>query len=171
MMIGLKQVSVGIAALASATVAPAELRPSTPDAIADAAVDCWQSVGPAAVDEAKLRALGWKAGSTSANGRPIDIPVKVYGKSGSNVMLMLMNTGGQSGCVITALVPKVEDIRTAAQSLLMKLRAIDPAVKGARQGQSVAYVSLPRVAQLAPAGTAQKPATRIIIGYNTSEAK
>jgi hypothetical protein len=155
-----------------ASPAAAQLKPNSPEAIASAATDCWSAAGPRSLDEARLRQLGWAAGSIkSPGGKDIDTPLRVYSKRGSNVVMMVMNSATMSGCTILSRVAKAEEIGVTAQLLLTKLTAIDPTVKGSRQGQSILYFALPRVAELAPTGTIEQPATRIVVGYTSSEKK
>jgi hypothetical protein len=161
-----------VAALAMAAPATAEMQPSTPEAIAAAAVDCWQAANGPALDEVMLQSRGWKAGSmTSGDGKPVVSPLRFYGRSESGVMLTAMNTADAAGCTILSRVQKPEDIGASAQLLMSRLQAIDPATKGTRQGQAIVYISGNRVAQLAPSGTMEKPSTTILIAYVSPEKK
>ena len=163
-------------ALAAGLVAPgaAQMKPNSPEAIASAVTDCWTSTGTTSVDEARLRQLGWAAGSVrSANGKPVDNPMRIYGKRGSSVVLMILPSTTMAGCAILSRVAKPTDIGATAQLLFTKLKAIDPAVvggKGSGNGQIV-YLSLPRVAELSATGTKEKPATRIVVGAPRVEKK
>jgi hypothetical protein len=157
---------------AFANPASAQLTPNSPDEIAAAAADCWSAVGPASVDEAKLKKLGWAAGSMrSSDGKATETPLRFFSKSGSSVLLMMMNSGKMSGCTILSRVARPEDIAATAKLLLSKLTAFDPSVKGVRQGQSIYYLAAPRVAELAPTGSMEKPSTRIVVGYTSAEKK
>ena len=160
------------AALALAGPADAQMTPNSPELVAVAAADCWQAASGPKLDEALLQSRGWKAGSMKdPDGKSIASPLRFYGKSGSSVLLMAMNVSGAAGCTILSRVPKVADIGTAAQLLMSRLQAIDPAVKGSRQGQSIVYVSGSRAAELAPAGTMEKPSARIVVVHSSLEKK
>jgi hypothetical protein len=168
----LKLLASFLAALAIAAPADAEVVPNAPDTIAAAAWDCWQAANGPKLDTNQLEARGWKAGTMSTqDGKPVASPIRFYGKADSGVMLMEMDTPGAAGCVVLSPVAKPEDIGATAQLLMNRLQSLDPDVKGARQGQSIVYVSGQRVAELVPTGTMEKPATRIIIAYTTPEKK
>ena len=164
------------ASLASVAVAPAsaQMKPSSPEAIASAATECWSVTSAESVDEAGLRKLGWTAGSfRSPDGKAIENPLRMYSKRGSYVLLMIIDTPAMKGCAITSRVAKPTDIGATAQLLFTKLKAIDPAVvggKGSGNGQIV-YLSLPRVAELSATGTKEQPATRIVVGAPRVEKK
>ena len=157
-----------------ATPAAAQLEPSSLEAIASAATDCWTSTGQASVDEARLRQLGWVAGSfRSPDGKVADNPLRIYGKRGSSVVLMIPDTPTLTLCIIMSRVAKPTDIGATAQLLFSKLKAIDPAVtgdKGTKAGE-ILYLSLPRMAELSATGTKEKPGTRIVVGYSSAEKK
>jgi len=162
--------------LAVSLVAPAEaqLKPNSPEVIASAATDCWTASGQSTIDEARLQQLGWAAGSIrSPDGKTIDNPLRIFGKQGSSVVLMIMNTPTMTACTIMSRVKKPTDIGATAQLLFSKLKAIDPAVKGGRGGKpgEIVYLSLPRIAELVATGTKEKPGTRIVVGYSFAEKK
>ena len=155
-----------------ASPAIAQMGPSDPETIARAGVDCWQSVRDGPVDIARLEARGWKAGSMGNAGKPVKSLLGVYGKTGSSTLIMLLDQpGAAGGCTVVSSVHTPDEIVKAAQALLAHLVKIDPNVKGSRQGQSIIYVSGPRAAVLEPTGSMEKPATRILIVYASSEKK
>ncbi len=154
--------------------ASAQMKPNAPEAIASAAADCWSASSAPTVDEARLRQLGWAAGSVqSPKGKAVDTPLRIYGKGGSSVVMMILNTPGMASCSVVSRVAKPTDIGATAQLLFTKLKAIDPAVrggKGAGNGQ-ILYLSLPRVAELSATGTRERPGTRIVVGYQDGATK
>jgi hypothetical protein len=147
--------------------------PSSPDAIASAVADCWTASGAPSVDEAKLQQLGWKAGSMSSpDGKAVETTMRFYGKSGSNVMLMLMNTAkSASGCTIVSRVAKPDDIGKTVGAVQKALVGLDPQVKTARSGGSIVFLALPRIAMMDATGTKEKPGARITVGYQNPEKK
>jgi len=165
-----------ILSLAASVAAPAsaQFEPSSPDAIASAAADCWTSTGPSSVDEARLRQLGWAVGSIrSPGGKVVETPLRIYSKRGSSVMLTILDTPTLTGCAIISRVAKPIDIETTAQLLFSKLKAIDPAVTGGRGSKpgQILYLSLPRLAELSVTGTMKTLGTRIIVGTSSAEKK
>lgn len=163
---------VGVAATV-AVPAMSQMKPSSPQAVASAAMDCWAATGAGPVDEAKLQQLGWQPGSMkSPDGKAVDTLLRFYGKSGSNVILMLADSPKTlSSCTVMSRVAKVDDIGATAQLLLTKLSAADPGVKGARKDHSIVYISGLHMAMLEPTGTKEKPSTRIVVANTSAEKK
>jgi hypothetical protein len=160
-----------IAAVALAAPASAELGPSPSSAIAGAVSDCW-SVAGTSIDEARLQQLGWKAGTMSSpDGKPVATPLRFYGKAGSNVMLMLMNQPGMTGCTVLSRVTRLEDVNSAAGAIQKSLLALNPEIKTTRSGQSIVFIALPRIAMLDATGTKAKPNVRVVVSYRNPEKK
>ena len=169
----IKRALLVTALLPGMSVAAPLQRPASADDIAAAVGDCWTAVGPNTVERAKLEARGWKAGSpSSSDGKPSISPIIFYGKTGSNIVIML---GGPPGnppmCTVLSSVASLQEINKAAGSVQRTLLAFDPKVTAARSGGSIVFISLPRIAMLDPTGTKDKPATRITVGYQTPEKK
>ena len=158
----------------TALAAPgAGLPPASPDDIAAAVGDCWKAVGPSTVDRAQLEVLDWKAGTPAArNGSPVVGAPTLYGKAGSNVIIMLGNKPeARAICTVMGAVKSQQEIGKAAGSVRRALLALDPRVKTSLVESGIAYLSLPRIAMLEPTGTKGKPATRISVAYQASESK
>ena len=154
----------------STTAASAQMKSSQPDAIAASVADCWVAVGPKAIDKLVLVERGWRAGSISdPRGGPVDATMGVFSKSGSNVVLLLMDNS--PSCAIVSRVNRVADINLATQATQRRLEALDPQVKTARSGQSIVFLSLPKIAMLDGTGSKAKPGLRIVVGYQTPEKK
>ena len=168
----LRKLSAVAAAVSLSGAAAAQMAPNPPEAIASAAADCWSASGASAVDEARLRQLGWAAGSIrSPQGAAVDTPLRLYGKRGSSVVMMIMNRPEMSACTILSRVARPTDVGNTAQMMFTKLKAIDPAVtggKGAKPGQIV-YLALPRMAELSATGTRQMPGTRIVVAASAAK--
>jgi hypothetical protein len=137
-----------LAGLAFAVPANAELRPSTPDAIASAVADCWAA--------------------SNAGGSAAHAP-KIFGKNGSDALVMLMGTADKPMCSVAARVESIEAVSKAAQAVQKTLVAGDPQVITSRSGKSVVFLSLPRLATFDSTGTKDKPAVRIVAGYNAEK--
>jgi hypothetical protein len=144
---------------------------SPPRAIADAAADCWQAVGPTAIDEAALAAKGWKPGELKAkNGKPVETPLKFFGKQGSSVVLMVL--AKSRACSVTARVGGVGDYKLLVSEVVQRLKSLEPGLKAGRGGTNgAAFRAGNRIALLEPTGTQSAPAARIIVGYSASETK
>ncbi len=158
-----------LAGLAFAVPANAELRPSTPDAIASAVADCWAAIGPKFVDQAVLQQRGWRAGTISNAGGSAAQAPKIFGKNGSDALVMLMGTADKPMCSVAARVESIEAVSKAAQAVQKTLVAGDPQVITSRSGKSVVFLSLPRLATFDSTGTKDKPAVRIVAGYNAEK--
>ena len=154
------------------TFALAQLKPGKPEAVADAVADCWAAVGAKGVDKVVLGQRGWQAGSISdPQGGRVDTPLQVYGKSGSNVMLMLMSVADSPACSVVSRVNAPEDVSLAAQTVQRRLTAADAQVKTARSGRSVVFLSLPKIAMLDSTGTKAQPGVRIVVSFQVPEKK
>jgi hypothetical protein len=150
----------------------AQMKASQPEAIADAVVDCWAAVGSSSVDTAVLGKRGWQAGSIQdPKGGQIKTPLQVYGKPGSNVVLMLVSTASSPACSIVSKVTAASDVSLAAQAAQRRLTAFDPQVKTARSGSSIVFLSLPKIATLDATGTKAAPGVRVIVSFGAPEKK
>jgi hypothetical protein len=154
-----------LAGLALAAPASAERQPSPPAAIANAVTDCWAAVRPNSVDQTVLQQRGWQQGTVSNAQGTVETPLKLFGKSGSDVMVMLTGTGETPMCSVLSRVENPAAVSSAAQAAQRALVAADPEVKTARSGKSIVFISLPRIATLDATGSKDKPAVRIVVGY------
>ena len=156
-----------------AAPARAEMLPSTPESVVEAAVDCWQAANATAVDEPGLRAKGWTIATMSAaDGKPISSTLRAYGKTGSSAMLMVSAQADPRGCIVVARLNKLTDIAATAQLLLQRLTALDAKVEGKRVSPSeIAYFLLPKAAMLRVTGSPEKPGTSIQVSYTAPEKK
>jgi len=165
-------------AVASVSVAapaqrPGGLQSAAAGDIAAAVTDCWNAVRIGAVDREKLEAVGWKVATASdGKGKALAMPIALYGKSGSNALIMLPGpTPAISICSVMASVQSPPDIGKAIGTIQRALIALDPQVKTARSGTGIAFLALPRVAMADVTGTKEKPGLRIVVGYQNPEKK
>ena len=158
-----------LAGLALATQASAEMPPSPPGDIASAVADCWAAVRPNSIDQAVLRQRGWQPSKIEGAQRGVATSLQPYGKSGSNVLVMLMGTSDVPMCSVLSRVENAAAVSKAAQAVQQVLVAADPQVKTARSGKSIIFLSLPRIATLDATGTKDKPAVRIVAGYSAEK--
>ena len=157
----------------AAAPASAGLSPSTPDMVVAAAVDCWEAVNATAVDETALRSKGWAAAAvTSSDGKPVEPDVRVFGKSGTNAVLMLSARADPHGCIVVSRVNTPADVSASAQLLLQRLIGLDAKVEGKRvSGSEVGYFLLPKAALLRATGTKDRPGASVQVSYTTPEKK
>ena len=165
-------------AVASVSVAapaqqPGGVQPAAAGDIAAAVTDCWNAVGTGAVDSARLQAAGWKAATaTDGKGKSAAMQIALYGKSGSNALIMLASpTPTQSICSVIASVQSPPDIGKAIGTIQRALMVLDPQVKTARSGTGIAFLALPKLAMADVTGTKEKPGLRIVVGYQNPEKK
>ena len=165
------KIALGFGVIALAAPAGAELGPSTPEAIAGAVSDCWAAVGPS-VDETKLQQLGWKVGTwSSPDGKAEATPLRVYGKAGSNVLLMLTDDAQMPLCTVLSAVAKPDDINLAAGAIQNSLIALDPELKATRSGKGIVFIALPRLAMVNGGVGKGKPSVRVVVSYRNPEKK
>ena len=162
-----------IVAALGATPAAGQMKPSTPEAIASATVDCWAATGAAALDEQALKAKGWKAGRIEdKKGKAAETPLGFYSKDGSNVLLMTLGEGEARGCTVMSRVRSLDDYPVLVNLLREQLKLVAPTLKASKGGTNgVVYLAERRVALLEPTGTRNAPAARIIVGYSSPEKK
>ena len=142
-----------MSSVALAAPASAERLPSQPADIAGAVADCWAAVRPNAVDQAVLRQRGWQVGTIKAADGAVATPLQLFGKHGSNVIVMLMGAEETPMCSVVSPVESVEAVSKAAQAVQRALVAADPQVKTARSGKSIVFLALPKSATLDATGT------------------
>ncbi len=161
-----------VAAL-GATPAAGQPKPSAPEAIAAATVDCWAATGATALDERTLRARGWRAGRIEdKQGKAADTPLGFYSKEGSNVVMMTLQKGEAKGCTVMSRVRSPDDYPVLVNLLRAQLKLVAPTLKAAKGGTNgVVYLADGRIALLEPTGTREAPAARIIVGYSAPEKK
>jgi len=176
-MIALRSWFAFLAAASVWVAAPAQrpggVQPAAAGDIAAAVTDCWNAVGTGAVDRAKLEAAGWKAATaTESKGKALAMPIALYGKAGSNALIMLASpTPAQSICSVMASVQSPPDIGKAIGMIQRALLALDPQMKTARSGTGIAFLALPKLAMADLTGTKEKPGLRIVVGYQNPEKK
>ena len=166
--------SASVAALLALAPAAAAAQPvSTPQAIVDAAADCWQAVGPKAIDQAGLAAKGWMPGEMKdKDGKAIASPLKFMGKPGSGVMLITFPDSKAPGCTAMSRVDSVAAYKTLGDLLLNRMKSLEPGLKAGRNGPNgIALMGGNRIALLELTGSKDKPAARIVVGYSASEKK
>ena len=150
-------------------LASAQLGRSAPEAVAEAVADCWGAVEAQAVSRTALAAKGWRAGSiTDSKLGEVETPLEVYGKSGSDVVLMLMS-GKSPICTVMSRVSSAADVSLVAQAIRRRLTAGDPQVNTARSGNDIVFIALSKVAILDATGTKAKPSVRISVGFQGAE--
>jgi hypothetical protein len=170
-MAALRKPAILMLATLLATPAAAQMRPSSPDDIAAGVSDCWAAVGPETVSLDLLRQRGWEAGSIESAKGPVETPLKFYGKSGSNVVMMLQADDDSPTCSIMSRVAKVADIDRAAQAAQRSLSTVDPQLKATRSDNALVFLSLPKIGMIQASGTKDAPGVRVIVSYQKPEKK
>ena len=165
--------TLAAASVLVAVPAQAELKPSSPEAIAAAVADCWQATNASALDEAALKAKGWQAGSIqTGDGKPVPSAITFLGKKGSDVIMMVSSKVDSRGCTITSRVASVDAITPAAREIYKLIQPLEPTLKVKQPTPAeVAYFALPKVALLRPSGTKDKPGVTIQVSYSAAEKK
>ena len=153
--------------------AQAELKPSSPEAIAAAVADCWQATNATALDEAALKAKGWQAGSVqTTDGKPVPSAMTFLGKKGSDVVIMVSKQVDPRGCTVTSRVGSIEAITPAAREIYKQIQPLEPKLEVKQPTPAeVAYFALPKAALLRASGTKDKPGVTIQVSYSAAEKK
>lgn len=145
------------AALAAASPTTAQMEVAPVADIVAAAEVCRASTGPTGIDEAKLTAAGWAIASASKDGKPVAMPLRVYGKAGSKAILML--PPGSKLCTGVARIADRAAFETAAA-------ALDRAVATPQRAQpnepdAVLWFPAGHIVQLQLTGKPDAPSVRI----------
>ena len=74
-------------------------------------------------------------------------------------------------CSVIARVASPDDLGKAAGAIQKKLVALNPQVKATRDGDSLVFLALPKLAMADSTGSKDKPAIRIVVGYQNPEKK
>ncbi len=162
-----------VAAALVAGPATAQATASSPSQVADAAIDCWLAVGATGVDEAALRAKGWRAATaTSRKGTPITLGMTVYGKAGTGAVLLITKQADPHSCVVTSRVAGSRTVSDAIPLLLVGFKATHPSVAVKKVSpQEVGFFALPKAALAALTGNKANPGVRIQVRYSAPEKK
>ena len=103
-------------------------------------------------------------------------PLEAFSKPGADHLIMLAKKpDAKSLCTVIARVSSQEDARATLAVIQKALKSVDPSVKAARAGEGIAFLSLPRLAQVdlmtGASGTKEQPGLRIVVGYQNPEKK
>ena len=163
------------AAQTEAATDGALIKPSASAAIASAVGDCWAAVGANGVDRTRLAGDGWSP-VAATSGSTSESPLEAFSKPGAEHFIMLAKEPkAKSLCTVIARVSSREDARSTLGVIQKSLQSVDPGVKAARSGEGVAFLSLPRLAQIdlmtGASGTEEQPGLRIVVGYQNPEKK
>ena len=158
--------------LSAAASAQTGLQPAAADDIAGAVTDCWNAVGAKKVDRGSLEAAGWEfAPGSDAQGKPVKTPLLLYARAGRQAAIMIAEGARTPMCSVIARVGTPEDLGKTAAAIQKKLLALDPQVKATRDGDSLVFLALPKLVMADSTGSKDKPALRIVVGYQDSEKK
>ena len=152
----------------------ASLQPSQPLDIASAVGACWSAVSAAGVDKARLGESGWSLVAATAD--LSQSPLQVWIKQGANHRIMLTDDlRAADYCTVITRLSSKADAQQTLEAMHSALKSYDGKVIPERTEGGVAFVSLPRFAQVdtidAVGATEDQPSLRIIVGYQIPEQK
>ena len=149
-----------------------ELPPAAADDIAGAVTDCWNAVGASAVNRASLEAVGWKLlKPDDPKAKPMAKPLSVYARHARQATILIPGTATTPMCSVVARVSVPADLGNAVGTIQKTLVALDPKVKTARDGESIVFVALPKIAIADDFSSKDKPALRVAVAYQDPEKK
>ena len=161
-----------LAGLAVATAgspsADSALKSAAPSAIASAVSDCLSATGASGVDRSRLAAAGWTSAGT-VNGEDHAAPLEPFIKAGSDAIIMLPKAA--TSCAVIARLSSTDQGQPTLNAIQASLKLVDANVKAARSGESIGFLSLPRIALVDASGTKDQPGLRIVVGYQPAEKK
>jgi hypothetical protein len=97
-----------------ASAAQAQLRPSSAEEIGAAVRDCAAATTRDLVAEQTLVAFGWSKGSFLKDDKPVETPLSVFGKTGTNPIIMTdstLSTSPGKVCIVIAGLKRTSDYR------------------------------------------------------------
>lgn len=153
---GMILAALALAAPISAT-AQSGLRPGEPAAIVAAAQSCREAVTPARLDEQRLTADGWTLAQMSQEGRPVESPLRMFGRG--SIMLVAMPES--PGCLVMARLESAARYAELIQALISAFGA--PA--RTQSGQTLWLLEGNRAMQAETTGSRERPGVRIAIMY------
>ena len=147
-------------------VAAQGLPPASVDEIMAGAKSCLAATSSAGVDENKLRGDGWKHGTMSDKGKPVDNGLSIYGRDG--LLMILHGSKPGSLCLFTA--------RIASPSDIAKLQASMAAAYGKPasddgKGEQMFFTADNHIVDVASTGSQDQPAVRVAVGPVSQEKK
>ena len=162
------------AALPASPVGAAALLPSTPTDIAAAVGECWQAVSATGVDRTRLNDGGWILNAATADSK--ESPLDAFEKPGANHRILLVHEHTPKPlCTVIARLSSRSDAGTTLEAIQSNLKSLGANAPASRSGDGIAFLSLPRFAQVdqtdAAGGTEQQPSLRIVVGYEVTEQK
>ena len=92
---------ITLAALLGATQASAQMKVAQPQDIVEAVASCMAATSAGSIDAAQLAADGWTPATMSAEGRPVDSPLRIFGRKQSAAIIMT-STSADVVCIATA---------------------------------------------------------------------
>lgn len=149
-----------------------ELPPAAADDIAGAVTDCWNAVGASAVNRGSLEAAGWTLlKPDDPQAKPMAKPLSAYARRARQAMILVPDHSTMPMCSVVARVSVPQDLGKALGTIQKTLVAVDPQIKTARDGESIVFVALPRMAIADDFSSKDKPALRVVVSYQDPEKK
>ena len=152
------RVTAGLLAVA-ATSAAAQLRPAPLDNILAATDACRAAVISGGVDQERLTVAGWEVGTaTGPSGAPIEGAMRVFGKSGNDSLIMLIDA---TPALCTAMAGLENSAAFAALGAALAGEA--GARVAERNGREQTLFVGDSIVNIARTGTERQPAVRIAV--------
>ena len=147
------------------------LEPASANDIAGAVTDCWNAVGAKDVDRSQLAAAGWKVTHSDPRDQSVAKPLSLYERAGRREVIMIAEGSSRPMCSVIARVASPEDLGKTAGTIQRSLIVVDPQVKATRDGNSLVFLALPKLAMADPTGSKDKPGLRVVVSYQNPEKK
>ena len=145
--------------LLTASCANAQLPVVSPEAAVTAARDCAEATTAGSINTERLAAKGWNAADISAGGEAVDTPLRIFGKSGDNPILMVSPStdGSPEGCLLTGSLERETDFEAVHT-------AFEENFDAAGKKANDRYVRIGTdIAILSPTGSRNKPSFRVAV--------
>ena len=151
------------ACLSAAATGPAAtaqtLTPAEPDTIMAAVTTCLNVVEAGGIDEAQLAELGWQRATAQRDGKTVELELGLYGKSGSNALIMAHEGSKMPVCLVMARLQQTKEY----QAILDAIDAID-GIKAVKQEElEILFMSDRRIIQSERLGSPAEATVRIAV--------
>lgn len=74
-------------------------------------------------------------------------------------------------CSVIARVSSQQDLGKAVVTIQKALLALNPSIETTRDGNSIYFLALPKLAMADPTGSKDRPGMRVVVGYQDPEKK
>ena len=148
-----------------ATAAEAQLKPSSAEEIGAAVQACAAATTADSVSEQALIEAGWSKGSFLKDGKQVEAQLDVFGKQGSNPIIMTDTAVSKSAgklCLVLAGLKRPRDY----QGVVDMIDSLDTTTPVKKEGLTISFSNGKQIIQSSLTGSQDAPSVRIAVMAN-----